>query len=234
MLTAAQLVGSAVMPHLSGGATTSDSATASASGAAPAISLTEAELSDLDDKLFAAMQRATDVAPSLAVAAKDFLRKFREVAGLASGGGDDGDDGGPPADGQAKRTYPSGDVYDGQWKDGRRDGRGRMTYADGSVYEGDYVSDEKEGQGSYTYVNGDVYVGGFEGGLRGGAGGTMRFADGRVIVTRYKGGQPSGEGVGWSADSDRAWLLADGKGTREIDLDEARELAEDVLGSPLA
>ena len=36
-------------------------------------------------------------------------------------------------------TYANGDVYKGEWKDGKRNGQGKMTYAHGYyVYEGEW------------------------------------------------------------------------------------------------
>ena len=38
--------------------------------------------------------------------------------------------------GWGKMTYTSGDVYEGEWRDGKMNGRGTMTYADGSSVKG--------------------------------------------------------------------------------------------------
>ena len=40
--------------------------------------------------------------------------------------------------GKGTYTYASGNVYDGDFKDGTMHGKGTMTYADGGVYVGEY------------------------------------------------------------------------------------------------
>jgi len=41
-----------------------------------------------------------------------------------------------------KKTYSNGDVYEGDFVDGKRHGNGKMTYADGKVKEGRWEDDE--------------------------------------------------------------------------------------------
>ena len=61
----------------------------------------------------------------------------------------------------ATYTYPNGDVYEGDWRDGKPHGRGKMTYPNGDVYEGDWLHGKANGIGKYTYRDGRVYEGGF-------------------------------------------------------------------------
>jgi Uncharacterized protein conserved in bacteria len=49
-------------------------------------------------------------------------------------------------------------------------GPGQTVYPNGEIYEGQYVNGKKEGNGTYTYSNGDKYVGGFFNDLREGIG----------------------------------------------------------------
>ena len=58
-----------------------------------------------------------------------------------------------------KRTHPSGDVYEGDWVDGKQHGKGTYTSSDGNVYEGDWVDDKQHGKGTYTWPDGNVYEG---------------------------------------------------------------------------
>ena len=37
---------------------------------------------------------------------------------------------------QGKETYPSGDVYQGEWLNDLKDGQGVLKYADGHIYDG--------------------------------------------------------------------------------------------------
>jgi len=40
--------------------------------------------------------------------------------------------------GQGKFTYSNGDVYVGEWKDGKRNGQGTYTWSGGSRYVGEW------------------------------------------------------------------------------------------------
>lgn len=54
-----------------------------------------------------------------------------------------------------KYTYANGDVYEGQWKNGKKDGKGKdgykvigtMNYANGDKYDGQWKDDKKSGLG---------------------------------------------------------------------------------------
>ena len=59
-------------------------------------------------------------------------------------------------EGRGVYRYADGkDLYEGEWKAGKREG-GVYMWANGDVYEGEYKADEKEGRGIYRYPNGDV------------------------------------------------------------------------------
>ncbi len=64
--------------------------------------------------------------------------------------------------GQGTYTFPNRDEYVGEFKDAQRNGQGTYTYADGSKYVGEYKDDKFNGQGTYTYANGNKYVGEFK------------------------------------------------------------------------
>ncbi len=51
-------------------------------------------------------------------------------------------------------TYPSGQVYEGEWNDGNRNGRGKQTFPNGEVYEGEFKDGRRNGQGTMTHANG--------------------------------------------------------------------------------
>ena len=61
--------------------------------------------------------------------------------------------------GVGKLTEYDGDVYEGEWRDGKKHGRGKYTYANGGVYEGEWRHDKRHGQGKHTYGYGVVYEG---------------------------------------------------------------------------
>ena len=58
-------------------------------------------------------------------------------------------------------TYPSGEVYEGFWKRGKKSGIGCSQYSDCSYY-GPYVADKKEGKGSLFFTDGGRFEGWFE------------------------------------------------------------------------
>jgi len=93
-------------------------------------------------------------------------------------------------DGNNRKEYPNGDVYVGEWKDGRKNGKGIMTYANGDTYDGNWVDGNKEGQGvSTSYMGRRVYTGSWSNNQKNGEG-TMTSRAGEydgIDVTTYKG-----------------------------------------------
>merc|ERR1712098_257436 len=86
--------------------------------------------------------------------------------------------------------YPGGEVYEGEWKDGKRNGKGKMTYGQSSrriiheVYEGDWEDGKRNGKGKMTYSkwpysSGEVYEGDWEDDKRNGKG-KMTYSSGAV------------------------------------------------------
>ena len=54
-------------------------------------------------------------------------------------------------DGQGKRTFDSGDVYEGRFRNGRPDGRGVLRKADDSyIYDGDWCDGMMHGDGKLS------------------------------------------------------------------------------------
>ena len=74
-------------------------------------------------------------------------------------------------------TFEDGEVYKGNFVDGKFDGKGSYTFKSGSAYEGDYKAGIREGKGKFTYASGDVYEGDFVNGLPEGKG-VYTFASG--------------------------------------------------------
>ena len=67
--------------------------------------------------------------------------------------------------GQGTYTWPSGQQYIGEWKDDKKNGQGGWTSADGDQYLGEWKDDKKHGQGTYTYTTGKIEEGFFEDGI---------------------------------------------------------------------
>ena len=77
------------------------------------------------------------------------------------------------------RTYPNGDQYIGEWKNGVYHGQGAFTSINGSKYVGEYRDGRAHGQGTLTYADGAKYVGESKDGKRNGQG-TRYAASGLV------------------------------------------------------
>ena len=112
----------------------------------------------------------------------------------------------------------NGDVYEGEWLDGRRHGtgvyrwrfdgsyegdwdssyqhgRGIRTYANGDVYDGEWSLDQRCGQGVMRYGSGEVYDGYWLDGQRHGVDGHMTYACGDTYSGEWQADQPHGDGV---------------------------------------
>lgn len=48
----------------------------------------------------------------------------------------------------------SGDVYNGQWKEGQRFGKGLIFHKEGGYYEGSWKNDKPNGKGRLIYEDG--------------------------------------------------------------------------------
>ena len=78
--------------------------------------------------------------------------------------------------------------YEGEWKDDKKDGRGTLFIANGERYEGEWKDGKQNGTGTYYYANGDRYDGGWKDGKQNGTG-TYYYANG----DHYKGEWVDGE-----------------------------------------
>jgi len=83
------------------------------------------------------------------------------------------------SNGRGTYAYAKGDIYVGEFKDGKRHGGGTYAYNNGDQYVGAYKDDELHGQGTYVYAGGDQYVGAYKYGKRHGQG-TFTWVDGKV------------------------------------------------------
>ena len=60
-------------------------------------------------------------------------------------------------------TYPNGNIYEGQFKNGKIEGSGIMKYSNGIIYNGEWKNGIREGKGEYTLEK-DKYEGDFKDG----------------------------------------------------------------------
>lgn len=67
-----------------------------------------------------------------------------------------------PQDGRGIMTFPNGDRYSGEYKNGKRNGCGTFVFANGRRYTGQFKDDHFEGLGEWMLETGDRYVGQFQ------------------------------------------------------------------------
>lgn len=90
--------------------------------------------------------------------------------------------------------FASGDVYDGEWKDGQMDGQGMYKYSDGDVYEGNYKNGQYDGYGEYRYASGAVYKGQHKADKKHGQG-VYKYANGTIYEGEWRDGEKNGQGT---------------------------------------
>jgi hypothetical protein len=79
--------------------------------------------------------------------------------------------------------YGNADVYEGEFKAGKRFGFGKIAfYVSGDSYEGEWKYDKMNGKGTYVHVDGRKFVGEFEDGYRI-VNGAKCYANGNTIGT---------------------------------------------------
>ncbi len=107
-------------------------------------------------------------------------------------------------------TYPQGDSYVGEMKNGKPDGKGVLTYFAGDRYEGTFLNGLPDGTGTYTWKNGDRYKGYLKAGKLSGEG-TFYFANGDSYHGQFVNGIVSGPVTfTWKNGDQYYGLLADG------------------------
>jgi hypothetical protein len=72
--------------------------------------------------------------------------------------------------GHCKYTFTNGNVYEGEYKDGKFNGIGKKMYANGNVYQGNYKDGKLNGYGKFVWANGGVYEGQYKDGKKHGRG----------------------------------------------------------------
>ncbi|RHY73055.1 hypothetical protein DYB30_000666 [Aphanomyces astaci] len=114
---------------------------------------------------------------------------------------------------RGKLRFANGDLYDGEWVDGKRHGQGTFTYHDGLQYRGEFAANLFEGFGvlvavdqkhpiTGVWVKGSTYEGEFRGGKKHGKG-LMVFGEGGSYDGMFADNVFSGRGVRSYANGDR-------------------------------
>jgi hypothetical protein len=91
-------------------------------------------------------------------------------------------------------TWPDGQKYVGEFRDGWRNGQGTATWPSGQKYVGEFRDDNYNGQGTLTFSNGQKYVGEFRDGKPNGQG-TLTWPDGQKYVGEFRDGRRNGQGT---------------------------------------
>lgn len=110
--------------------------------------------------------------------------------------------------GYGRMSFSSGQVQEGQWRDGKQHGAAATLYASGARHIGLFVDGEREGRGIYWQGDGEyVIMGDFEDGQPGES--LIRFeADGDVVRFNRFGGERDGREVkGRSAKLEKLRLV---------------------------
>jgi serine/threonine protein kinase len=95
---------------------------------------------------------------------------------------------GIPVDGRVTVVFPSGDRYDGDYRQGQFEGCGTYTYSDFGTYSGQLRQSKSNGLGLLAFKNGDRYIGEFQDGKCHGQG-TFILTNGTVESGSWKNGE---------------------------------------------
>ena len=101
--------------------------------------------------------------------------------------------------GEAGPLPISGDIYAGEWKDGKYHGEGIIKYSDGTKYVGKWQDGLPNGKGTLTDSSGNIYIGEFKDGKRHGRG-IHTMSDGSIYDGQWEDSLPHGEGIYTFAD----------------------------------
>ncbi|MDM8562056.1 hypothetical protein QUF54_01745 [Candidatus Marithioploca araucensis] len=104
--------------------------------------------------------------------------------------------------GQGMYSWTNGDRYAGEFMAGKRHGMGIFFWRNGDRYAGEYVNDLRHGKGLYKWANGDRYQGDFFKSKRHGRG-TLSWADGEIYEGDFVEGQRTGKGIYIASGNDR-------------------------------
>lgn len=91
-------------------------------------------------------------------------------------------------------TWPDGQRYEGEIKDGKGNGKGILTLPDGHKFSGDFFDGTINGIGTYTFTDGQRYEGSFRGGKRHGIG-TYTWPSGEKYEGEWMDGKRHGIGT---------------------------------------
>ena len=101
-----------------------------------------------------------------------------------------------------RRFFETGELYQGEMRDGAPHGVGLYHYASGDVFDGEFAHGKWCGHGILQQASGAKYVGNFQDGAMHGRG-VHRLPAGTVYEGDFAAGEREGEGVATMADGSR-------------------------------
>ena len=69
-----------------------------------------------------------------------------------------------PFTGNRVFTFPNGDMFEGDFENGKPHGKGKMTFPNGDLFEGEFENGKPHGKGRMTFSNGNHLEGDFQNG----------------------------------------------------------------------
>ena len=114
--------------------------------------------------------------------------------------------------GHGTRHFTNNDVYVGHYERGSRSGQGKMHFANGDLYAGTWKNDLFDGFGRYfVHATGQALEGHFVQGKKEGKF-KLQHSDQTLDIFKFDNDIIVGNGVRWSANRDKTWLLANAHG----------------------
>ena len=101
-------------------------------------------------------------------------------------------------------THANGDIYFGEWTDGKANGQGVFVDTKGSMYDGEWRNDQQHGYGMESWMYNNIrYLGNFKNGKKSGTG---RFEfDGGYYEGEFIDGQFHGLGKYYFSDIEKLY-----------------------------
>ena len=90
--------------------------------------------------------------------------------------------------GKGTELFQNGNIFIGDWENGKMCGQGTLKYSNGNVYEGDWKENKMHGQGTLKYSNGNIYVGSFIENQMNGPG-VLTFSNGNIVEANFENGK---------------------------------------------
>lgn len=90
--------------------------------------------------------------------------------------------------GTGTELFQNGNIYIGEWENGKMCGNGILKFTTGNVYEGEWKENKMHGQGTLKYSNGNIYFGSFIENQMNGSG-TLTFTNGNTVEANFENGK---------------------------------------------